>query len=106
MPAVEVLSRYYSPRTFVQSFSNLNLTESSLRWILCHRATHGLEASSTIKKLGPRRILIDADRFVAWLNRDAQGETTSQNLRCPPEVSLRAIFNYGCDGEYYGSVEY
>jgi hypothetical protein len=83
MPAVEVLSRYYSPRTFVQSFPNLNLTESSLRWILFHRTTNGLAASGAIKKLGPRRILIDADRFVAWLNRDGQGETTSQNLRVP-----------------------
>lgn len=41
-------------------------TESALRWVIFNRHKNGLAESGAILRNG-RRILIDADKFFAWL---------------------------------------
>ena len=55
----------HTVRQFCQE--NPAFTPGSLRWLLFHRQTNGLERA--VIKIG-RRILIDTDKFFEWL--DAQ----------------------------------
>lgn len=54
----------YSVKQFAQE--NPAFSESSLRWMLFNSGTNGLLKSGAIIRNG-RRILIDSDKFFAWL---------------------------------------
>ena len=42
-------------------------TEGSLRWLVFHAETNGLE-SALVRPPGNRRVLIDVEAFAAWLD--------------------------------------
>ncbi len=65
------LDRLLTPQKLVERYRGLGLTEGSLRWALYHREQNGL--SDCVVRRGPRRLLIDVDRFEAWL-REQGGE--------------------------------
>lgn len=54
----------------VRQFSAANpaFTEASLRWTIFNENTNGLAASGAILRHG-RRVLIDEQRFFAWIDR-------------------------------------
>lgn len=44
------------------------LTEAGIRWQIFNAKTNGLDESGAILRMGSR-VLIDADRWYAWLDR-------------------------------------
>ena len=65
------LDRLLSPAKLIERYSGLGLTEGSLRWALYNRERNGL--SNCVVRRGRKRLLIDVDRFEAWL-REQGGE--------------------------------
>src|SRR5919112_5692447 len=61
------LDRLLTPQQLIERYRGLGLTEGSLRWALYHREHNGL--SDCVVRRGPRRLLIDVDRFEAWLRK-------------------------------------
>ena len=58
------MPKLYSVKQFAQE--NPAFSESSLRWMLFNSDANGLLKSGAIIRNG-RRILIDSDKFFAWL---------------------------------------
>lgn len=52
-------------RTLAQKYPDV-ITEGGLRWQIFNEESNGLKKSGAIIRLG-RKVLIDADRYFAWI---------------------------------------
>lgn len=58
----------YRIRDFQKRNASMYPTEASIRWLIFNEKTNGLADSGAILRQG-RTVLIDEDRFFAWLDR-------------------------------------
>ncbi len=69
----EVNRRLSTTKNIPLKYPDANITESSIRWLIFNAKENGF--STCVVRMG-RKVLIDLDRFEAWLdNQAANGGT-------------------------------
>lgn len=61
----EEYSRRYTVRNFANKYPEF-CTESSLRWMLFHSKTNGMNEFNVVERIG-RRVIINEENFFKWL---------------------------------------